>query len=189
MGSAPRDRLLKNPSAQLVLGLLMGIAFGFFLQTGGVTRYNVILGQLLLEDFTVVKVMLSAVVVGMLGIHLMYSRGMVGMHPKPGSFGSTIVGGIIFGMGFAILGYCPGTVSGAIGQGSLDALFGGAVGILIGAGLFASLYPWLERAVLTRGEFAYQTIPERLGVNPWIVVLPAAILIVAVLYGIELFGF
>jgi hypothetical protein len=189
MGSAPRDRLLKNSSAQLVLGLLMGIAFGFFLQTGGVTQYNVILGQLLLDDFTVVKVMLSAVVVGMLGIHLMYSRGIVALHPKPGSIGSTVIGGIIFGMGFAVLGYCPGTVSGAIGQGSLDALFGGAVGILIGAGLFASLYPWLDRTVLWRGEFTYQTIPERLGVNPWIVVIPAVVLIMAALYGIEALGF
>ena len=43
---------------QLFLELIMGIVFGFLLQKGGVTNYDVILGQLLLTDFTVVKIML-----------------------------------------------------------------------------------------------------------------------------------
>jgi hypothetical protein len=182
------EYLHRNEPVQKLLGLIMGIAFGFLLQTGGVTRYDVIIGQLLLEDFTVVKVMLSAVATGMIGIYLMYSRGLVQLHPKPGSLGSTVVGGIIFGMGFAVLGYCPGTVSGAIGEGSLDALFGGAVGILVGAGIFAHLYPRLLDPVLTKGEFSHQTIPEMLGVSPWPVVVIFVILIVAVLTGIEYMG-
>ncbi len=182
------ENLHENERIQKLFGLIMGIAFGFFLQTGGVTKYDVIIGQLLLDDFTVVKVMLSAVVTGMIGIYLMYSRGIVQLHPKPGSLGSTVLGGIIFGMGFAVLGYCPGTVSGAIGQGSLDALFGGALGILVGAGIFAHLYPRLLEPVLNKGEFPHQTIPEMLGVSPWPVVIVFVILIVGVLAGIEYMG-
>jgi len=51
---------------QLMIGLFIGILFGFLLQKGGVTKYDVIIGQLLLTDFTVVKIMLSAVITGML---------------------------------------------------------------------------------------------------------------------------
>ncbi len=58
--------LHENTNLQLSIGLLTGILFGFLLQKGGVTRYDVIIGQLLLTDFTVVKIMLSAVVTGML---------------------------------------------------------------------------------------------------------------------------
>jgi len=97
------------------------------LQKGGVTRYDVIIGQLLLTDFTVLKVMLSAVVTGMVGVYALKGAGLANLHPKPGSLGSTAVGGLIFGLGFGILGYCPGTVVGAVAQGSLDALFGGVV--------------------------------------------------------------
>ncbi|MBS3905974.1 MAG: hypothetical protein KGZ49_02950 [Syntrophaceae bacterium] len=58
--------LYQNTNLQLFIGLLTGILFGLLLQKGGVTKYDVIINQLLLIDFTVVKIMLSAVVTGML---------------------------------------------------------------------------------------------------------------------------
>ena len=100
--------LHKNRSAQVVLGLLFGICFGFLLQKGGVTTFSVIEGQLLLTDFTVIKLMLSAVIVGMAGFHLLKHFGHVQSHAAPGTIGSNVVGGLIFGIGFALLGYCPG---------------------------------------------------------------------------------
>ena len=105
-------KLHGHKRTQLLLGLLAGFAFGFLLEKGGVTRYDVILGQLLLRDFTVLKIMLSAAATGMLGVHLLRSLGLARLHPKPGSWGSTAVGGLIFGLGFATLGYCPGTIAG-----------------------------------------------------------------------------
>lgn len=170
---------------QLLLGLLAGFAFGFLLEKGGVTRYDVIIGQLLLRDFTVLKIMLSAAVAGMLGVHLLRGLGLARLHPKPGSWGSTALGGLIFGLGFATLGYCPGTIAGAVGQGWLDALAGGLTGIIFGAGIFASLYPRLRAAVLTRGTFKSRTFPELFKVDPWVVVIPAAALITAFLYWLE----
>jgi uncharacterized protein len=184
----PLQSVRKNRSLQLALGLAMGIAFGAFLQLGGVTRYNVIIGQLLLTDFTVVKVMLSAVAVGMVGVYLLRSLGLANLAVKPGSVGSTVLGGIVFGAGFAVLGYCPGTVAGAVGSGALDALFGGVVGILVGAGIYAALYPRLEATVLQKGEFPNKTIPELLNLHPWAVVVPAVVLILAILWGIEYMG-
>jgi len=180
-------KLHSQKKTQLVLGLVMGICFGFLLQKGGVAKYDVIMGQLLLKDFTVVKIMLSAIVVGMVGIYLMKAIGMVELHPKSGSIGMTVVGGLIFGIGFALLGYCPGTISAAVGQGNLDALFGGLTGILIGSGIFAHFYPRLEK-FLKVGWFGEITIPEYLKVNHWVVIIPVCLLIIFLLYTIESIG-
>ncbi|MGA1824279.1 MAG: YeeE/YedE thiosulfate transporter family protein, partial [bacterium] len=130
------DTLYRKKNCQRIIGLIIGIAFGFLLHKGRVTHYDVIIGQLLLKDFTVVKIMLTAVITGMIGIYILKSLGLAHLHIKPGSFGSSVIGGLIFGVGFGLLGYCPGTLAGAVGQGSLDALFGGVAGIMIGAGLF-----------------------------------------------------
>ena len=173
---------------QMLLGLITGIAFGFLLQKGGVTEYDVILGQLLLFDFTVVKVMLSAVVVGMIGIYAMKSAGFVRLHCKAGTVGATVTGALIFGAGFALLGYCPGTAAGAVGAGALDALIGMA-GMVLGAGIFARLYPRIENSVLNRGAFPADTLPELLGVRPGIVVVIVALVITGLLYLIAVAGF
>ena len=178
-------RLHNSKKTQLFLGLGAGFGFGFLLEKGGVTRYDVIIGQLLLSDFTVLKIMLSAAAAGMLGVHLLRNLGLAQLHPKPGSWGSTAVGGLIFGLGFATLGYCPGTIAGAVGQGWLDALAGGLTGIILGAGIFASLYPRLKPGILSKGEFKNRTYPELFKVNPWAVVIPAVAIIAAFLYWLE----
>lgn len=72
---------------QLLRGLIFGILFGFLLQKGGVTKYDVIVGQLLLEDFTVLKIMLTAVLVGAVGLRLFQSLGWAQPSPKAGSWG------------------------------------------------------------------------------------------------------
>jgi hypothetical protein len=180
--------LHRKKRMQLGIGFAAGILFGFLLQKGGVTTYDVIIGQLLLTDFTVLKVMLTAVVTGMIGVHFLRSLGLAEVHPKPGSMGSTALGGLIFGAGFGILGYCPGTVAGAVGQGSLDALFGGVVGILLGAGIFSELFPGLNEKVLNKGYFGEVTWPQVLKVNPWVLVFPVAAMIMSLLFLLERSG-
>ena len=178
----------KKDRSPLVWGLAFGIVFGFLLQKGGATKYDVILGQLLLTDFTVLKIMLSAVLTGMIGIYAMKTLGWVELYPKSGSVGKNVIGGLIFGIGFAVLGYCPGTIAGAIGNGYLDALVGGLAGILIGAGLFAALYPQLNRGILSKGDFGDVTLPQLFKVNDWVVVIPVAVLIFLLLYWLERAG-
>src|SRR4030042_5502931 len=173
---------------QLIIGLMVGILFGFLLQKGGVTKYDIIMGQLLLTDFTVAKVMLTAIVTGKIGVHLLKSLGKAELHPKPGSFGSTVIGGLLFGIGFGILGYCPGTMAGAGGQGSLDGPFGGIVGLLIGAGLFSEFYPVLEKKILSKGDFGDLTFPKWFKGNHWALIIPLAAGIIALLIWIETSG-
>ena len=180
--------LHKNKNAQIVLGLLFGIMFGFLLQKGGATDYNVIIGQLLLTDFTVMKVMLSAVIVGMIGFHLLKHVGYVQSHAARGSFGSNVIGGLIFGVGFALLGYCPGTVAGAVGTGALDALLGGMVGLVIGAGFFAEAYPLLRNGILSWGKLPVVTVPEFLNLNLWIVIILMEAFMIGFLVLLEYFG-
>ncbi len=180
-------KTFKEPGkrSRLIAGLIFGIIFGFLLQKGGVTKYDVIVGQLLLTDFTVVKIMLSAVVTGMIGIYIMKSAGWVQLYPKSGSLGQNIAGGLIFGAGFAILGYCPGTLAGAIGNGYLDALTGGVAGILIGAGLFAALYPKINSRTPKKGKYGNITIPGLLKINEWLIIVPLTALIILFLIWTE----
>jgi hypothetical protein len=112
----------------------------------------------------------------------------VQLNPKSGSVGINVIGGLIFGVGFAVLGYCPGTIAGAIGNGALDALVGGLAGIIIGSGLFAALYPRLSRGILKKGDFGDLTLPRLFKVNEWVIVVSMAGLILLFLYWLERAG-
>lgn len=180
--SEPEEKVDKRP---LLYGLIFGILFGFLLHKGGVTKYDVIVGQLLLEDFTVLKIMLSAVATGMVGIYFMKSRGWIKLSLKKGSVGMNIIGALIFGVGFGVLGYCPGTIAGAIGNGYLDAITAGLIGIVTGTWIFALLYPKMKDGILKKGYFGDITLPRLFKVNDWVVVVPVVALIVLLLFWVE----
>ncbi|MFN2380211.1 MAG: YeeE/YedE thiosulfate transporter family protein [Bacteroidales bacterium] len=184
-----KDKEPAEDRRPLFFGLGFGILFGFLLHKGGATKYDVIVGQLLLTDNTVVKIMLSAVATGMIGIYTMKSLGWIKLSLKSGSVGKNVIGALIFGVGFAVLGYCPGTIAGAIGNGYLDAIFGGLAGIVLGTWIFAVMYPGLKNGILKKGSFGDITIPRLLKVNDWVVVVPAVGLIVLLLFWIEKAGF
>ena len=180
-------RIHQDTHVQLVLGLCVGILFGFLLEKGGVTSYDTIVGQLLLENFTVVKVILSAVIVAMVGIHVLVRFGYAELHVVPGSWGSNLVGGLIFGVGFALLGLCPGTVAGAAGTGALDALIGGILGLVAGSGLFICLYPRIK-PILCQAPFAAQTLPDLLRMNRWIVIVLVEACMIGILILLAVIG-
>src|SRR4051794_7669958 len=94
---------------QLVLGLLTGIAFGFLLQKGRVARFQTILGQLLLKDWTVLKVMATAIVVGSAGVYTLVALGAAELDIWPFQVAAVLLGAVLFGIGLAVIGYCPGT--------------------------------------------------------------------------------
>jgi uncharacterized protein len=178
-----------NRNFQVILGLLFGIAFGFLLQKGGVNSYNVIIAQLLLTNFTVMKVMLSAVIVGMAGLAVLKHFGYVRPHPAPGTVGSNVIGGLIFGLGFGLLGYCPGTVAGAVGTGALDALLGGFVGILAGIAIFVEMYPKVKVCFLGKYPFPAVTVPEFLKLNTWLTIFILEVMMIGFLWLLEFLGY
>ena len=162
---------------ELLYGLVTGILFGFFLQKGRVLRYDKQIAALLLRDMTIVKFMLSHIIVAMVGVYFLYDMGLVKLALKPTILGGVVVGGLIFGLGWGLLGYCPGTSLGALGEGRWDALWG-IGGMLVGAGLYAEAYPYLKTTVLTWGDYGKITIPQVLGVNHWLVIVPFILLTV-----------
>lgn len=154
----------------LIMGLLTGMLFGFLLQKARVVRYDKQIGALRFQDMTIVKFMFSAIIVGMVGIHFLDLFGLVRLLYKPVVLGENITGGLLFGLGWGLLGYCPGTQGGALGEGRWDALWG-ILGMIVGAGLYAETYPFLMKNILNWGNFGYLTIPQLFGVNRWIVII------------------
>jgi uncharacterized membrane protein YedE/YeeE len=153
----------------LIYGLVTGVFFGFFLQKGRVLRYDKQLGALRLMDMTIVKFMLSTVLVGMVGIYLLKDMGLVKLSIKSTNLGANIIGGLVFGAGWGLLGYCPGTSAGALGEGRWDALWG-IIGMLVGAAIFAEVYSSLKTNILTWGNLGEITLPQVLGLSHWVVV-------------------
>lgn len=153
----------------LVYGLITGILFGFLLQKGEVIRYDKQLGALRFLDMTILKFMLSAIVTAMVGIYLLLDFGIVSLSLKPTILGANIVGGALFGVGWALLGYCPGTAGGALGEGRWDSLWG-ILGMLAGAALYAEAYPAMKATLLSWGVFGKITLPQILGLGHWPVI-------------------
>lgn len=149
---------------QLVLGLVFGVVFGFLLQKGGVAKYEVLLAQFLLDDFTVIKIMLTAIVVGMTGVFALRAAGLVKLHVKPTHYASNIIGGLVFGVGLGLVGYCPGTGAAALGQGNYDAI-AGVLGLIAGSYLFAETSGYLGATIEKVGDRGKLMLPELLGLR------------------------
>jgi len=156
--------------SELVYGFVTGIIFGFLLQKGRVIRYDKQLGALRLIDMTIVKFMLSTILMAMVGVYLLKDLGIAKLSVKPTILGGNIIGGLIFGFGWGLLGYCPGTSLGALGEGRWDAAWG-ILGMLTGAAIFAEAFPVLKNSVLKWGVYGKITIPQILGINHWIIIV------------------
>jgi uncharacterized membrane protein YedE/YeeE len=154
----------------LLYGLITGIMFGFLLQRGRVLRYDKQIGALRLMDMTIIKFMLSSIIVAMVGVYLLKDMGLVKLQIKATILGAQVIGGLIFGLGWGLLGYCPGTQMGALGEGRWDAVWG-ILGMLAGAAVFAEVYPTIKTTILTWGVLGKITVPEVLGINHWPVII------------------
>ena len=152
------------------LGLITGILFGLLLQKGRVLRFEKQVGAMLLKDMTIIKFMLSAILVGMVGILVLANMGIITLSHKPMNIGAVVVGGALFGAGWAVMGFCPGTSLGALGEGRWHALFA-IIGMVAGAALYAELYPFFKSTVFTWKDFGKIGLPDALGISAWTITL------------------
>lgn len=116
----------------LWLAIIFGISFGFIMQRIGAFEYENILNALRLKDLSIPKFMLLTVAITTVGVFSLRSLGLVSLDLIVYNPVANILGGLIFGVGFAFAGYCPGTSIGAMGEGKQDAVFtvlGGLVGV------------------------------------------------------------
>lgn len=165
---------------KLVLGLVTGIVFGFLLQKGQVAKLPVILGQLLLKDWTVVKIMGTAVAVGTIGVNILVAAGMASLHIQTASLARVVAGGVVFGIGMAIFGLCPGTSVAASGEGHRDAMVG-VIGMLCGAGAYVALFPRLQLFFKAFPDFGKVTLPQITGTPTLVWVVAVAVVLGIVL--------
>jgi len=155
----------------LGLALVLGLFFGLSLERSGLGDPHRLTGVFYFRDFTVPKVMFTAIVVASTGLYLLSDLGLLDLSRVwiiPTFFWPQLAGGLLFGIGYAISGYCPGTAVAGLATGRLDALAVMA-GIVAGSFLFAVVYPRLEGFYLSSDKGSV-TIPGLLGVNHWIVI-------------------
>ncbi|GAB7026012.1 YeeE/YedE thiosulfate transporter family protein [Geotalea toluenoxydans] len=150
--------MFDEPS-KLLLGLVTGILFGVLLQKGQVAKFQVILGQLLLKDWTVFKIMGTAIAVGTIGVNILVAAGIASLHIQTASVARVVIGGTLFGIGMAVFGLCPGTSVAASGEGRRDAMVG-VIGMLCGAGAYVALFPKLQPLFKSMPDFGKVTLPQ-----------------------------
>lgn len=167
----------------ILIGLVMGAVFGFALEKSRVFEPGMIVGQMQLRNFIMLKVFLTAVATGAVVLAILNGLGFVELHPKGAAYLANIVGGLILGAGIALAGACPGTVLAQIGVGYRDALFTFAGGI-VGAIAYSYAEPALREPLLSGGGGKI-TAADVLGVPYWVLALLLAGGIVAALVALE----
>lgn len=167
----------------IVIGLAMGAVFGFALEKSRVFEPGMIVGQMQLRNFTMLKVFLAAVATGLVVLAALHGLGFIKLSPKATVYGATIGGGLVLGAGIALAGACPGTVLAQVGVGYKDAWFT-LLGGLAGALTFVYFEPQLRPALLSGGA-GKLTLHELSGIPYWALALAFAVLWVAVLVVLE----
>lgn len=168
-----------SPTGLLLAGVF-GLVFGTLLEKGRVTDYNVIVNLFRFRDFTVLKIMLTAILVGGIGVAVMMRGGILeGWHIKEMNTLGVILGGGLFGVGMVLYGYCPGTGVAAIATGSIHALVG-FLGMVVGGVLYAVTFGWVKIAILPVGAAGKTRLTDATGIPEfaWWIVLVAVSLFV-----------
>jgi uncharacterized membrane protein YedE/YeeE len=168
---------LGSPAA-FVAAAIVGLSFGFWLERAGFGSSRKLAGIFYLRDFAVVQVMFTAVVTALVGLLVLEAAGVAtpaSLHRIDTAYGPQLLGGAIFGAGFVVAGWCPGTALVGAASGKVDALaFLAAAGL--GSLAYAAAYGSLA-AFDAVGACGVITLPEMLGVAPW--VLTAGLVLIA----------
>ncbi|MBP9901174.1 MAG: YeeE/YedE thiosulfate transporter family protein [Verrucomicrobiota bacterium] len=149
-----------------LLAIPMGILFGVLLHRGGVANYNVIVNQFRFKDFTVLKIMFTAIIFGGIGVLLLKTTGHAQYHIKPANMLGVSLGAALFGVGMVLYGYCPGTGVAAMATGSIHATVGFA-GMLVGGVLYALSFSWVEANIQKVAALGKVRLPDITGVPDW----------------------
>jgi len=162
----------------VIFGLLIGIAFGATLSLSGAASHRMIVNALRLKDLRLLKIILTALAVGTLGVTLLDAAGMAHLQIKPAYLLGVALGGVLFGIGFAVAGYCPGTCVVATAERKKDALFV-LLGGLLGAMTFGLLYPALRPILIDPFNMGEVRVTNLLGISPVTMAVVLSVLLLA----------
>ncbi|MGM0416870.1 MAG: DUF6691 family protein [Thermodesulfobacteriota bacterium] len=175
--------------ADIWIGLFSGIAFGFVIQRVGATNPQKMFLAHLMRERYIPQFMLLVVVFAAIGLFALEASGGGTTRPLPTSIVATGLGGIIFGIGWGLSGYCPGTCWAAVGEGRMDAVFT-LLGGLAGTAVFAHLHEALIPALYMPTNIGQATFTDLFGhrgvaVGVLVVFFGLAILLIGKLWGGE----
>lgn len=153
--------------SEILSGILLGAGFGFVLERAGFGNPNKLTGQFRLTDWSVFKVMFTAIVFAAVGLLILEKLGLIDsgeLFVPPAFLGAAALGGAFVGAGFAFGGYCPGTSVVGFMSGRIDAAIF-LLGLLLGTMLFAGIYPSIE-FLTTLGEYAKaDSLPDAFNIS------------------------
>jgi len=155
-----------------VIALLIGMAFGFILESSGFSSSRKLAGVFYGYDFVVLKVFFTAAITAAVGLLYFGYLGWIDLslvYINPAYIPSTIVGGVMMGLGFIMGGYCPGTSYCAVSIGKIDAMVF-SVSMFVGIFIFSEAYPLLEN-FYNSGFLGSPTVYESLGLSAGIFTL------------------
>lgn len=167
----------------IVIGLLMGVVFGLALEKARVFEPGMIVGQMQMRNFIMLKVFLTAVATGAVVIAALHGLGLAKLAPKPTLYAADVIGGLVLGAGIALAGACPGTILAQIGAGYRDAIFT-LLGGIAGAMAFSYVEPALKPVLLTGGPGKI-TFMDLTGIPYWMLAAGLAVAIVIGLVALE----
>src|SRR5512142_1394144 len=151
--------------------IFIGFLFGFLLHKGGMTRYHKIVNVFRFTDLAVLKFMMSSLVVGMTGIYLLTDLGIVASIPiTPTYIVGNLVGGLLFGVGMATAGVCAAPIAAGSGEGRLDYIVPGILGMFSGALLFGLTYNQVYPALRKIADSGPIVLPDVIDANHWLVI-------------------
>ncbi len=166
------------------LAVAMGFVFGWLLHRGHMTDSNVIEGQFRLSDFTMLKVMLPAIVVGGIGVLFLVDAGDAKYYIKDANLLAVALGASLFGVALVFWGYCPGTGLASVATGSVHGLVG-VIGMVFGAILYALNYDWVKAHILPVAAYGKVRVPDITGAPDLIWFLALAVAAIALFYLVE----
>jgi len=174
---------------EYILAVVLGVMFGFALNKAGLTRYTKIVNQFRLTDMTVMKFIMTALVVTALGLYPLRMLGIITFPTVPATYiVGNLVGGLIFGVGMSMAGYCPGTMAAGAGEGKLDYLIPGLLGFITGAALFGLTYDKVFPPISKLLNYGSVVMPDLWNVNAMLVVFALALLALVLFYAIDRMG-
>jgi len=176
---------------KFIYALVLGILFGFALNKAGLTRYAKVAGQFRFVDMTVLKFMLTALVVTAVGLYPLRELGLItfeGLQIPETYIVGNLVGGLIFGIGMSLAGFCPGTMAAGAGEGKLDYLIPGFFGFLTGAVLLGLTYMQVVMPIKKLLFSESAVIPDLWNVNAILAVIVFALMALVLFYLIDRMG-
>src|SRR6266496_632300 len=172
-----------------IIALVLGVFFGFSLNKAGLTKYHKIVNVFRFTDMAVLKFMMTALVVAMSGLYALRGLVLVTFPAAPATYlVGNLVGGLIFGIGMSLSGYCPGTCAAGAGEGKMDYVVPGLLGFLVGAVIYGLTYQLVFPGISAIANYGSVVIPDLWNLSSFLTVAAFALMALFLFYMIDRAG-